>query len=203
VIWHGGYWKSLSGQDFSHLAKGPVGRGWAVAVPTYRLAPEVRIHEITEDAAAALARAAELVTGPIRLAGHSAGGHLATRMACKDVPLDQGVAARLSHVLTISGLHDLRPLLATDKNAELRLDEAEAAAESPALLAPRPGTRLTAWVGGDERPEFLRQNALIANIWRGLGAATGDVTEPGKHHFDVIESLAEPGGALTAALLDT
>ena len=201
VIWHGGYWKSFSGLDFSHLAGGAVARGWAVAVPSYRLCPEVRIREITGDAAAALAHAAGLVAGPIRLAGHSAGGHLATRMACEDIALDQGVAGRISHILSISGLHDLRPLLATDKNAELHIDADEAGAESSALRMPRPGTRLTAWAGGEERPEFLRQTALIANIWRGLGAATQDVVEPGRHHFDVIERLAEPGGALTAALL--
>ena len=55
-------------------------------------------------------------------------------------------------------------------NADLKLDEAEAFAESPALLRPIDGVRLTCWVGAGERAEFVRQNALLANIWTGLGA---------------------------------
>jgi arylformamidase len=113
-------------------------------------------------------------------------------MVCRDTPLPQGVQARIAHVLTISGVHDLRPLLRTAINADLRLDPAEAQGESPALQEPLPGTRLTAWVGAGERPEFIRQTELIANIWTGLGAATRTVHDPGRHHFDVIDGLAEP-----------
>ena len=34
------------------------------------------------------------------------------------------------------------------------------------------GARITCWAGGGERAEFLRQNALLANIWTGLSATT-------------------------------
>jgi len=64
-----------------------------------------------------------------------------------------------------------------------------------------PGTRLTAWVGADERPEFRRQTGLIANVWRGLGAATQALHDPGRHHFDVIDGLAQPGSPLNLAFL--
>ena len=58
-----------------------------------------------------------------------------------------------------------------------------------------------AWVGQAERSEFVRQSALIANVWRGLGAETDLVVEPDRHHFDVIDGLADPGSPLTEALL--
>ena len=87
----------------------------------------------------------------------------------------------------------------TRLNRTLRLDEAEASAESPALAQPWPGLALTAWVGADERPEFVRQSELIANIWTGLGAATKFVCAPGRHHYDVIADLSDPKSALTAA----
>ena len=74
----------------------------------------------------------------------------------------------------------------------LRLNEEEAVAESPALLRPFEGLTLAAWVGSDERPEYLRQSALIANIWSGLGAATRCVKAPGRHHYDVIADLSDP-----------
>jgi arylformamidase len=192
VFVHGGYWRRFGKSDWSHLAAAAVAAGWAVAMPQYSLAPAARIHAITHEVGAAIDLLAMRIDGPIRLAGHSAGGHLAARMVCRDTPLPQGVQARIAHVLTVSGVHDLRPLLRTAINADLRLDPAEAQGESPALQEPLPGTRLTAWVGAGERPEFIRQTELIANIWTGLGAATRTVHDPGRHHFDVIDGLGEP-----------
>jgi arylformamidase len=86
-------------------------------------------------------------------------------------------------------------------NERLQIDEAEAIAESPALLRPVEGTRLTCWVGAMERAEFLRQNALLANVWTGLGATTATVVEPNRHHFDVVDGLADPEHPLTRTLL--
>lgn len=201
VLVHGGYWRRFDQTVFSHLAAGAVDRGWAVAMPGYPLAPEVRISGITRSVGAAIAQAAEVVAGPIRLAGHSAGGHLVARQVCADSPLPPAVLKRIGNVLSISGLHDLRPLLRLALNADLRLDAGEAAAESTALSAPLPGTRLHAWVGDVERPEFIRQSTLIANIWCGLGADTQQTIEMGKHHFDVIDGLVEPASALVHALI--
>ena len=201
VFVHGGYWKAFGKDTWSHLAAGALAEGLAVCLPQYTLCPEVRIAEITRQIARAIAFAAEGIDGPIHLAGHSAGGHLVCRMACQDSPLAHPLQLRLGSVLSISGVHDLRPLLMTEMNETLRLDLAEAQAESPALLAPLPGTRLVCWVGADERPEFVRQSALLANIWTGLGADTRAIEEPGRHHFNVIDGLADPASALMQAWL--
>ena len=77
----------------------------------------------------------------------------------------------------------------------------EARGESPALLEPIFGTRLVAWVGADERPEFVRQNALLANVWTGLGAETQAVVEENRHHFNVIEGLEDSGSAMVQTWL--
>jgi arylformamidase len=201
VFVHGGFWKALDKSFWSHLARGPVERGYAVAMPSYTLCPAVRIADITREIGAAVARAAAMVEGPLFLTGHSAGGHLVTRMISSTSPLPENVRARIGHTVSISGLHDLRPLMKAAMNAELRIDEAEALAESPALLEPMPDARVTCWVGSAERPEFVRQNALLANIWIGLGATTCVVEEPGRHHFDVIDGLADPDHQLTRSLL--
>ena len=76
VFVHGGYWRAFDRGLWSHLAAGPLARGWAVAMPGYVLAPEARIAAITAMIADAVAAAAAEVDGPMRLAGHSAGGHL-------------------------------------------------------------------------------------------------------------------------------
>ncbi|MFT4793024.1 MAG: hypothetical protein ACJAVR_003937 [Paracoccaceae bacterium] len=201
VFVHGGYWMAFDKSNWSHLAAGAVARGWAVAMPSYRLAPDASIAEITDAIARFLAIAADAVPGPIALSGHSAGGHLVCRMLCEDVALPPPLRARIARTVSISGVHDLRPLLRTAMNQTLRLTDASAHAESPTQLRPVPGARLIAWVGGDERPEFIRQSALIANVWTGLGAVTTSAVAPGRHHFDVIEGLSRPESALIEALL--
>jgi acetyl esterase/lipase len=202
VFVHGGYWRAFDRDVWSHFAAGPLARGWAVAVPSYVLAPEARIGAITGMIARAIEAAAADVAGPIRLAGHSAGGHLVSRQVCTDSTLAPAVRSRVDRVLSISGVHDLRPLLRLTMNADLRLDAAEARRESPSLLEPVEGARVHAWVGADERPEFVRQTELIANVWTGLGADTALTVEPGRHHFDVIEGLTRPDHPMTAFLCD-
>lgn len=202
VFVHGGFWMALDKSYWSHLAAGPLANGYAVAIPSYPLAPQVRVSDITMSIGLAIMKAAGLVPGPLRLIGHSAGGHLVTRMISQSTPLAPDVSARVAGTVSVSGLHDLRPMIHLARNATLKIDTEEAIAESPALLKPLPGTSLTCWVGARETAEFLRQNALLANIWRGLGIETDTVEEPDRHHFNVMDGLADPEHTLTRTLLD-
>ena len=190
AIVHGGYWMALSKDDFSYLATGPLARGWAVAMIGYTLAPQARIAEITTEIAAATNAVAKLGNGPLRLVGHSAGGHLVARMMCRDVALSDQAAQRLDRVVSVSGLHDLRPLRRLAKNETWQLDDAEAATESPVMQIPREGIELACIAGADERPEFIRQNALLPIAWQGLGTPAYSRLLAGDHHFSVIDHLA-------------
>ena len=190
AIVHGGYWMALSKDDFSYLATGPLARGWAVAMIGYTLAPQARIAEITTEIAAATNAVAKLGNGPLRLVGHSAGGHLVARMMCRDVALSDQAAQRLDRVISVSGLHDLRPLRRLAKNETWQLDDAEAATESPVMQIPREGIELACIAGADERPEFIRQNALLPIAWQGLGTPAYSRLLAGDHHFSVIDHLA-------------
>ena len=179
----------------------PMEHGYAVAMPSYTLCPEIRIAGIVEEVAAAISEASKRVEGPLMLTGHSAGGHLVSRMITTTAPLSRDVQARIRNVVSISGVHDLRPIMSTAMNEKLAIDEAEALSQSPALLRPMKDARITCWVGGGERAEFLRQNALLANIWTGLGARTAAVAEPDRHHFNVIDGLADARHPLVRTLL--
>lgn len=201
VFIHGGFWTRLDKSYWTDLAEGARARGWAVCLPSYTLAPLARISAMTAQMGQAIALAANRVAGPIRLCGHSAGGHLATRMICADTPLAPSVLDRVEHTLSISGLHDLRPLLFTQMNQTLCLDLTEATAESPALAMPHGPCRLTTWVGGGERPEFIRQAQVMAQIWEGLNARTRCVLDGTHNHFTVIDGLKLPDSPLVAALL--
>lgn len=194
VFVHGGYWLRFDKSTWSHLAGGALNKGWAVAMPSYDLCPDVGIADITGQIARAVAMAAGMVAGPVALAGHSAGGHLVARMAVAGV-LPEQVAARLSHVMPISPVADLRPLLGTSMNAQLGLDQASAEAESPVLMHPIPGVPVSVWVGGDERPAFLDQAAWLADAWD-----APRVVVPGRHHFDVIDAMADPESDMVARL---
>lgn len=201
VFIHGGFWLRFDKSYWSHLAAGAVESGYAVSMPSYTLCPQTSISGITQEIGQAVVAAAARVSGPLFLAGHSVGGHLASRMVCSDSPLPEEVRRRLRHVLSISGVHDLRPMMKTAMNEGLKITEEEARRESPVLLSPLPGVKLTCWVGAAERGEFLRQNALLANIWAGLGARTAVVDEPDRHHFNVIDGLAESDHQMLRCLL--
>jgi acetyl esterase/lipase len=141
-----------------------------------------------------------MIDGPIRLIGHSAGGHLASRMVCDPSPLDAETLARLGAVTSLSGIHDLRPLTLAAMNENLRLSDHSAAAESPALLDPQKTIPIRFWVGAGERPELIRQTRLIAEIWGLKGAQVSDTYEPGQDHFTVVAALAEADSPLTRHL---
>ena len=187
VYLHGGYWLAFGRQDWSHLAAGALARGWAVAIPSYSLAPQARIAQITQEVAQAVATAADMVPGPVVVTGHSAGGHLAARMG--NLGLD-----RVRRVVPISPLADLEPLMQTGMNADLRIDDAEAATESPARLSLRCGAHV--WVGGQERPAFLWQARVLSEAW-----GCDWTVAKGRHHFDVIDDLADANSALAEACL--
>lgn len=203
VFVHGGYWMRLDKSHWTDLAEGACARGWAVCIPSYTLTPEARIVEITAEIGRAIAVAAARVAGPICLAGHSAGGHLVTRMLCDDSPLPEDVRFRIQHTLSISGLHDLRPLMHTRMNETLKLDAAEAARESAVLHTPAGSSRLTCWVGGGERPEFIRQSRLMTMMWEGLDVPTSCHIDSGHNHFTILEGLKQAHTPITDAFLGT
>lgn len=190
VFVHGGYWIESGRKDWSHLAAGSLARGWAVAMPSYTLAPQARIGEMVRQVAAAVRLVAGRVAGPVIVTGHSAGGHLAARMGCADVEVP------VARVVPISPLGELAPLMATAMNADLRLDAAECARESPARLPLRTGVAAHVWVGGQERPSFLWQARHLSECW-----ACPWTVEPDRHHFDVLDGFTAADSPLISALL--
>ncbi len=193
VFVHGGYWIKFHRTFWSYLAAGPLARGWTVAMPSYDLCPQVRISEISRQVAQSIEKAASMIDGTIILIGHSAGGHLVARMAATGM-LSKDTMARIQHIMPVSPVSDLRPLLNLTMNTEFQLDEAEAKAESPVLM-PIPSAPVTVCVGADERPVFLDQARWLAEAWNAK-----QIIVPDRNHFDVIEGLAQADSVLTNSL---
>lgn len=186
VFIHGGYWRAFDKSSWSHLSLGALDNGYTSVIPSYRLCPEVSIAQITLDIAKCIiAIAKRMNSGPIVLAGHSAGGHLVSRMLCGNL-LPKNVSNRLRCVAPISPLTDLQPLIFTDLNSDLNLSVDSAISESPSFYTPiEVNTRV--WVGEDERPAFLQQAEILSKKWQ------CELTiQPNAHHFDVIDELLNP-----------
>lgn len=188
VFIHGGYWLAFGRELWSHLAAGAVARGWAVAMPSYTLAPDATLPQITAEIVQAVAAAADRIAGPVVVTGHSAGGHLAARMGNMGLP-------RLARVVPISPVAELSPLMQTAMQDKLRLTPEICAAESPARHPLNCAAHV--WVGAQERPAFLWQARLLSEEW-----ACPWTPQTDRHHFNVIDDLADPQSALTRACLD-
>lgn len=193
---HGGYWQMHDRKVFSHLARGLLAHGVAVAMPSYDLCPNVTLAVLVEQVRNAAAFVALRHERSILALGHSAGGHLAAMLLATDWAGTRGLPrATVMGALPISGLFDLPPLTHTTVNDALRLDEAEARRLSPMYLRP-PLLPIHAVVGGTEGVEYTRQARGIAEAWDGTWEAV-----EGANHFTVVSPLADPRSALVATAL--
>jgi arylformamidase len=197
---HGGYWRSLEHATFSHVAAGLNARGIAVAVAGYDLCPQVTIGEIIEQIRTACLFLWRRFGQRIMVYGHSAGGHLAACMVATDwKSLDPKAPGDLVPAgYSISGLFDLKPLVATAMNADLRLNEPAAAQVSPLWWPVARGRVFDAVVGARESAEFLRQSRVVADDWRARGVETRYEEVAGANHFTVVDPLSDPNSAMTA-----
>jgi arylformamidase len=203
VFVHGGYWRSLDKADHSFVAPPFVAQGACVVVINYALCPAVTVPDIALQTAHALVWVARHIAAfggdPARISvvGHSAGGHLAAMMlACDWSVFGADLSPNLvRQSVSISGLFDLAAIQQTPfLQSSLQLTDTQVQQASPAHWpAPRVvGGRgqLVAVVGGDESPEFLRQNELIQQAW---GPEVVPVCEslPGLNHFSALEAMTQ------------
>jgi arylformamidase len=206
---HGGYWRALDKAEHGFVAKPLVAEGHAVAVINYDLCPAVTVATIVDECRRALAwivregarhgaNAERIVVG-----GHSAGGHLAAMLVATPASAFGGAHHPVAGAISVSGVHDLRPLTLFSYNTDLKLDDAEAARLSPVLHGPATAAPIEVAVGADETSEFLRQTQLLWDAWPANRPrdAAGPLVVPDRHHFSVIADYANPSSALTQATL--
>jgi arylformamidase len=201
VFIHGGYWRSFDNKVFSHCAAGLAGHGLTVAVPAYTLAPDVRIAEIIDELRQFTVHLWHKHRRPLVMTGHSAGAHLAACMVATNWE-NFGLPADVIHSgLGISGVYDLRPIMATSVNADVHLDQAQCLMASP-LLWPLPRkVTFDVWVGGNESSEFIRQSRSLAAAWVGLGSACEWVEMAGFNHFSAVDPMQDPASAMVGRIV--
>lgn len=202
VFIHGGYWRVFDKSMFSHIAAGTNAHGLSVAVPSYTLCPEVTVPDIIDELRQCCLFLRNKYGRRLIVAGHSAGGHLAACMVATDWEQFGGAPDLVAAGLTVSGIFDLRPLMKTPHNDDLRLTAIDAITASP-LLWPLPRClALDSFVGSDESFEFRRQARSLPAAWSGLGCPASYCEIAGENHFSIIAGLADPANVMTRRLVE-
>ena len=216
VFIHGGYWKMLTKDEFSYVARAFSPKGAATVVVNYGLIPNIDMDELVRQCRAALAwtyRNADSFGGDpdrIFISGHSAGGHLVAMMMATDWPAFATGSSDLPADLPadlikggcgISGLYDLEPIRLCFLNDDLKLGVGEAERNSPLNLAPATQRPLLLVVGGDEGPEYLCQSEGHAAAWRARGVDVEVVVLPDQNHFSIVDQLNDPTADLSQLIL--
>ncbi len=205
---HGGYWRMLDKSDLSFVAAPFLAEDLAVAVINYDLCPDVSIAAIVDECARAVAWVARegaahgANADSVVVGGHSAGGHLAAMMFAHDWAASGFAQAPLRAGVTLSGVHDLVPLVQFSFNVDFRLDVAAALRVSPVERPLRLRAPLLMACGADETSEFLRQTQLLWDAWPDARRpAAAPMFIPDRNHFSVVADYADADSALTRATL--
>ncbi|WP_127129413.1 alpha/beta hydrolase [Georgenia sp. SYP-B2076] len=209
VFIHGGYWRLNTRKNFSFMARGLVGRGATMVIPSYALCPTVSLDEIVRQQRAAVAwtyqHAAELGADPERLivSGHSAGGHATAVLLDTDWAGQYGLPENtVRGGCAISGVFDIRPLRHSFLQPSLQLTEDQVMRLSPMLNLPTAAPPLLVTHGGRQTDEFDRQSKDFLEAWRGAGLDGDYYLQPDRNHFDELFAFMDPDSELINRIID-
>lgn len=194
VFIHGGYWKALSADECSMWAADCLDAGFSFASINYTLAPTATLERIVTQCRTAmdwLFESSGLAPARVVVAGSSAGGHLAAMVTTADPRPPRCDAAVL-----LSGVFDLRPIVATSVNEPLGLTVPDAVRLSPAHGRVTPVPAVRAFVGEQETATFKAQSDGYVDKLRAAGVDATSRIVSGRDHFDLIYDLLTPGTVL-------
>lgn len=196
VFFYGGGWDSGTRAHYGWAAQALAAQGFLVALPDYRIVPQVRFPAFIEDAAAATAHvgriAAEHGGDPARLGvlGHSAGAHLAMM-----ITLDRRYMAAVDApdlIRAAAGLAGPYEFLPFDVPASIN---AFSRAPDPTLTQPVTFARADAppiWLGHGTADEVVHaeDTEILRDRLRALGAPVEAKLYPGLNHADLIATFS-------------
>lgn len=165
------------------------------------------MNEIFEQVERAVAKIFEnSENSEVYICGHSAGAHLATMLLYSDFKNKYNVdASNLKGIISVSGIFDLRPLLETDVNENLKMNLEESSLLSPLL---RNDIRLHKNVAfliayaENDSPAFHKQSEDF-KIYLTKCHGYQDVTSikiENVDHFDIIENISLNSFSLTKVM---
>ncbi len=191
VYFYGGGWKSGDKDKYRFVARSLAKAGYTVALPDYRLYPDVAFPAFVEDGAKAVAAVARRIERPVILIGHSAGAHIAMMLtldrhwlAAEGIDVDATVKATVGlagpyDFLPLS--EDLQPILAPGGEAEASQPIAYARGDAPPLLLVH---------GAADRTVLPKNTTNLAAAIRNKGGDVTVISYPKVAHAGVIGAFS-------------
>jgi acetyl esterase/lipase len=209
VFFYGGRWEAGSRDLYPFVGQAFASRGYLVAIPDYRLYPQVRYPAFLEDGASAVAALADRTGAgrggrPLFLAGHSAGAYIAAMLALDQRWLDRaggGPRPCVDAALGLAGPYDFLPL---DDPVVIEVfgpGPAEPSTQPVSHVDPGDPPMLLATGAGDTTVRPRNTQSLAARLRAaGVRAETRLYDRPG--HIALVAALAAPLHRLAPILDD-
>lgn len=193
---YGGSWATGTREGYAFVGRSLAAAGYLVAVPDYRLVPEVTYPGFVEDGAAALrwlrAHAAAHGGDPDRIVvmGHSAGAYIAAMLAA-DPRWTGADRAAIRGLIGLAGPYDFAPF---DVPASIAAfgrwpDPADTQPVTHAGAGDPPALLLT---GADDITVEPRNSEALAARLRAGGVAADVKRYPGIGHVGIVTAIARP-----------
>lgn len=196
VFFYGGSWKSGSKEGYGFVGRALAAQGFVVAIPDYRLVPDVRFPAFVEDSAAAVQwvqrHVARYGGDPDRivLVGHSAGAYNAAMLAVDPRWLGTDRAA-VKGWAALAGPYDFLPL-DTEVTRAAFSEAGDLEATQPILLASADDPPALLLAGGRDEFVLPSQSTGMVIAMTEAGAAAQSRIYPGVGHVGIVTALAKP-----------
>jgi acetyl esterase/lipase len=196
VFFYGGSWNSGVKEGYAFAGRALAAQGFVVAVPDYRLVPEVRFPAFIEDGAAAVkwvrANAARFGGDPDRivLAGHSAGAYNAAMLAFDPRWLGEDRLA-VRGFAGLAGPYDFLPLDGPITRAAFG-GASDLKATQPVSFASPEDPPALLLVAAEDRLVYPRNSRRLAEAFQSHGVPAEVKTYPGVGHIGIMSAFAKP-----------
>ena len=196
LFFYGGSWNSGSREGYNFAGRALASRGFVVAVPDYRLVPDVHFPAFVEDGAAAVRwvrqNIADFGGDPERvvLMGHSAGAHIAAMLATDPQWLARDRAA-VQGFVGLAGPYDFAPLDTPSSIAAFgawpRVEETQ-----PISFADESSPPALLLTGADDTVVKPRNSKALSATLADAGVKAEMVSYPGVDHVDILIAMSRP-----------
>ncbi len=206
IVWfYGGSWQTGRRQDYRFVAAALARAGCVVAVPDYRLAPDIAYPDFIADGAAAVAFARRHAVAwggdPARVfaVGHSAGAYIAAMLALDPA---WGQRATLAGAVGIAGPYDFLPIRDADIQAVFA-PAADLRATQPIGYADGANAPLLLLHGEADRTCYPRNSLALAARVRAAGGYAMTHSYPHIGHIGIVLGFLPWLRWLSPVLADT
>ncbi len=207
VFIHGGSWQSGEKDGYSFVGRALASRGFLVAIPNYRLVPQVRYPTFLQDNATAvrwvIANAAKYGGNPsqIVLVGHSAGAYNAAMLALD--PRWLGSERRnVKGFVGLAGPYDFLPLDGPVTQAAFG-HEQEPATTQPIAFATADDPPVLLLHGAKDTTVYPRNSETLHARLAQTDSDARLKVYPGLGHIEILTALSRPFRGKAPVLDDT